>query len=91
LEKAHQGELAAFLMYARAFPNNVVTLIDSFSTIDSGLLNTISLCAALAEAGINNFGCRLDSGDLKSYAKYFSNNVGNVSRFGRVKSRFPLI
>jgi len=57
-------------MYARAFPDGVVTLIDSFSTLDSGIQNTISLCAALAEAGIKNFGCRLDSGDLRDYAKY---------------------
>lgn len=57
------------MMYARAFPHGVVTLIDTFSTLDSGLLNTISLCAALAEAGIKEFGCRLDSGDLKDYAK----------------------
>jgi len=56
-------------MYARAFPQGVVTLIDSFSTLDSGLLNTISVFAALAEAGIKTFGCRLDSGDLRDYAK----------------------
>jgi hypothetical protein len=58
-------------MYARAFPHNVVTLIDSLSIIDSELLNTISLCAALAEAGIKSFGCRLDRKSEKFYRIYF--------------------
>ena len=31
--KTHEGELASFIMYARAFPNNFITLIDSYSTI----------------------------------------------------------
>lgn len=46
-----------------------MTLIDTYSTIDSGLPNSIALFAALSESGHNNFGCRLDSGDLKDYAK----------------------
>lgn len=69
-QKTHNGELAAFLMYARAFPNTIVTLIDTYSTLDSGVPNTIILCAALAEAGLKEFGIRLDSGDLSDYAKY---------------------
>jgi nicotinate phosphoribosyltransferase len=56
-------------MYARAFPNNFVTLIDTYSTLDSGVPNTIVVAAALAEAGLKEFGVRLDSGDLSDYAK----------------------
>ena len=62
--KTHEGELAAFIMYAKAFPNNFTTLIDSYSAINSGLLNTIIVSKALNEAGVSKFGLRLDSGDL---------------------------
>ena len=31
--KTHDGELASFIMYAKAFPNNFVTLIDSYSAL----------------------------------------------------------
>lgn len=51
-------------MYAKAFPHNFTTLVDSYSTIESGLLNTILVAKALEEAGISTFGLRLDSGDL---------------------------
>ena len=65
----HEGELAAFIMYAKAFPNNFTTLIDSYSSISSGLLNTIIVAKALLEAGVNKFGLRLDSGDLGEQSK----------------------
>lgn len=51
-------------MFAKSFPNNYVTLIDTYSTLDSGILNTIIVAKALVEAGLNKFGIRLDSGDL---------------------------
>lgn len=51
-------------MYARAFPNGFTTLIDTYSTVNSGLLNTIVIAKALEQANITNIGVRLDSGDL---------------------------
>lgn len=65
----HDAELAAFLSYARTFSNNFKTLIDTYSTLESGILNTIIVSKALSEAGINNFGVRLDSGDLCELSK----------------------
>ncbi len=62
--KTHEGELASFLNFAIAFPNNFTTLIDTYSTIESGLLNTIIVGSALIELGIKKIGIRLDSGDL---------------------------
>ena len=56
-------------MYAKAFPNNFTTLIDSYSAISSGLLNTIIVSKALLEAGVTKFGLRLDSGDLGEQSK----------------------
>lgn len=52
-------------MYAKAFPKNFTCLIDTYDVINSGLLNTIIISKALQKAGINNFGLRLDSGDLR--------------------------
>lgn len=51
-------------MFAKAFPTNFTTLIDTFSTIDSGMINTVIVGKALVEAGFNKIGIRLDSGDL---------------------------
>lgn len=67
--KTHDGELAAFLSYARSFSHNFKTLVDTYSTLESGILNTIVVSKALAEAGITKFGARLDSGDLCELSK----------------------
>lgn len=67
--KTHEGELAAFLNYARSFSHNFKTLIDTYNTLESGILNTIIVSKALAEAGIERFGVRLDSGDLCELSK----------------------
>jgi nicotinate phosphoribosyltransferase len=56
-------------MYARAFPDDVVTLVDTYSTIDSGILNSIIVGKALIEAGVKKYGIRLDSGDLREGSK----------------------
>lgn len=65
----HDGELAAFLMYSRAFSHHLVALIDTYSTMDSGILNAIVVGKALASAGVKKVGIRLDSGDLCDYSK----------------------
>jgi nicotinate phosphoribosyltransferase len=67
--ETHEGELAAFLGFAKAFPLNFKTLIDTYSTEQSGILNTIIVGKALIEAGINSIGIRLDSGDLCELSK----------------------
>ena len=51
-------------MYARAFNSGLVALIDTYSTLDSGILNTVVVGKALIKAGIKSIGVRLDSGDL---------------------------
>jgi nicotinate phosphoribosyltransferase len=67
--KTHDGELAAFLNFSQAFPNNFTALIDSYSTLESGILNVVVVGKALIEAGIKNIGIRLDSGDLCELSK----------------------
>ncbi|KAG7256668.1 hypothetical protein CRUP_012138 [Coryphaenoides rupestris] len=49
--KIHEGELAAFLSYAVAYPGNFLPVIDSYSVSCSGLLNFCAVAMALSELG----------------------------------------
>ncbi|XP_069009034.1 nicotinate phosphoribosyltransferase isoform X2 [Embiotoca jacksoni] len=61
--KIREGELAAFLSYAIAYPQNFLPVIDSYS-VGCGLLNFCAVALALSELGFRPVGVRLDSGDL---------------------------
>lgn len=58
------GELYAFIACAQAYPNSFVALVDSYSTMNSGVKNFIILAFVLQELGYNARAIRLDSGDL---------------------------
>lgn len=60
----NEGELAAFLAYAIAFPNTFLCLIDTYDTLESGIKNFIAVALALIDCGYKPIGVRLDSGDL---------------------------
>ncbi|XP_041790497.1 nicotinate phosphoribosyltransferase [Chelmon rostratus] len=62
--KIREGELAAFLSYAIAYPHNFLPVIDSYSVGCSGLLNFCAVALVLCELGYRPVGIRLDSGDL---------------------------
>ncbi|XP_032381273.1 nicotinate phosphoribosyltransferase isoform X1 [Etheostoma spectabile] len=62
--KISEGELASFLSYAIAYPQNFLPVIDSYSVGCSGLLNFCAVALALCELGYRPVGVRLDSGDL---------------------------
>ncbi|XP_026855744.2 nicotinate phosphoribosyltransferase isoform X1 [Electrophorus electricus] len=59
-----EGELAAFLSYAIAYPRNFLPVIDSYSVGCSGLLCFCAVALALCELKYQPLGVRLDSGDL---------------------------
>lgn len=61
--------MASFLNFAIAFPGNFTTLIDSYDTLKSGMLNSILVGTAMIEMGIDKIGIRLDSGDLGELSK----------------------
>lgn len=69
------SELYAFVAYACAFPKKLIALVDSYSTMDSGVKNFIVVYLALYELGYNGkeagtaYGVRLDSGDLAELGK----------------------
>lgn len=68
-ENTNEGELAAFISYAQAFPKGFLALVDTFDTLHSGVPNFICVAFALQEAGYRAIGIRLDSGDLVYLSK----------------------
>ncbi|EEC45049.1 predicted protein [Phaeodactylum tricornutum CCAP 1055/1] len=60
----NDGELAAFIAYAVAFPHNFLCLVDTYETLTSGLLNFVVVTLVLDDLGYVPKGIRLDSGDL---------------------------
>lgn len=65
------SELYAFVAYACSFPSSFVALVDSYSTINSGVKNFLLTYLALHDLGFTGksdkpsiYGVRLDSGDL---------------------------
>jgi len=65
-EQTELSELYAFVSYACSFPNNFIALVDSYSTLNSGVKNFLCVYLALYELGYRSgkYGIRLDSGDL---------------------------
>lgn len=64
---SHPGERAAFLAFARLFPEDAVLLIDTFDTLQ-GARVAAEVARELAAEGVRVKGVRLDSGDLVALA-----------------------
>ncbi len=65
----NEGELAAFISYAQAFPDGFLALVDTYNTLQSGVPNFICVALALLKIGYKPTGVRLDSGDLAYFSK----------------------
>jgi nicotinate phosphoribosyltransferase len=66
--QAHDDEALAFEHFARAQPENVVLLIDTWDT-EAAAHKVVALAPKLARAGIRVKGVRIDSGDLAEHAR----------------------
>jgi nicotinate phosphoribosyltransferase len=66
--QAWDDEARAFESFARARPNNLVLLIDTYDTV-AAAQKVVALAPRLRSAGITIRGVRLDSGDLAALAK----------------------
>ncbi|CAL0331795.1 unnamed protein product [Lupinus luteus] len=62
--ETNQSELAAFISYALAFPDNFLALVDTYDVMRSGIPNFCAVALALNDLGYKAVGIRLDSGDL---------------------------
>jgi len=72
--EAHQGEFAAYISYAAAFPSSFIALLDTYDVIKSGILNFCGVAMALNSFGYRAQGVRIDSGDLA----YLSTKIRNI-------------
>jgi nicotinate phosphoribosyltransferase len=66
--EAQDDETAAFEIFARARPDNVVLLLDTYDT-EAAARKVVALAPRLKASGIAVRGVRLDSGDLAGLAK----------------------
>jgi len=65
----HEGELAAYISYAQAYPDGLLALVDTYDTLGSGVPNFLAVGLALRDLGYDCLGIRLDSGDLSYLSK----------------------
>jgi len=65
--QAHDSEALAFLNFARARPDGLILLIDTYDT-ERAAETVVRLAPQLAREGITIRGVRLDSGDLADHA-----------------------
>ncbi|HOJ49417.1 MAG TPA: nicotinate phosphoribosyltransferase [Spirochaetota bacterium] len=75
---AFKSEKEAFLEYAKIYPNNTILLIDTYDTLNSGVVNAIYVLKKLKNMGIKRFGVRLDSGDLSYLSKRVRKNLDDA-------------
>lgn len=59
-----EGELGAFRAFADVYPDDCILLVDTVSTLESGVPNAIKVFEELRRRGHRPVGIRLDSGDL---------------------------
>ncbi|MDO4778014.1 MAG: nicotinate phosphoribosyltransferase [Tissierellia bacterium] len=68
--QSFETEYEAFEAYAKIYPNNCVLLIDTYDTLNSGIINAIKCFDnVLKPLGIRPKGVRLDSGDIAYLSK----------------------
>jgi len=74
--QTNTSELRAFTAFARSFPRRTLLLVDTYETVNSGVLNFLIVAYALHKIGHRAVGIRLDSGDLA----YLSNCARKLFR-----------
>ena len=78
------SEIEAFRAYAKAYPTKTILLLDTYDTLNSGIVNAITVFNELRENGYEPLGVRLDSGDLEFLSKEVRQRLDNAG-FENVK------
>lgn len=76
---AFDSELEAFDAYAKAMPNNVVLLVDTYDSLE-GVRHAVEIAKRLEADGKRLLGVRLDSGDL-SYLSIEARRILDAAGF----------
>ncbi|XP_066603799.1 nicotinate phosphoribosyltransferase isoform X2 [Prorops nasuta] len=85
VSEASNGELAALISFAIAFPERFTALVDTYDVKRSGLLNFCAVALALNDLGYKVNGIRIDSGDLA----YLSNAAKDIFEKLSIKYNIP--
>lgn len=67
--QSFEHELDAFRTYAEHYPDQSILLVDTYSTLESGIPNAIKVAKELEKNGHRLKAIRLDSGDLAYFAR----------------------
>ncbi|KTD67072.1 Nicotinate phosphoribosyltransferase [Legionella steelei] len=67
--QSYDSELTAFRDFAEVWPDNCTLLVDTYSTLESGVPNAIRVGKEMEQQGHRLHAIRLDSGDLEYLAK----------------------
>ncbi len=82
--QAFDDELAAFMAYAKQYPDHTVLLVDTYDTLKSGIPNAIHVAEFLKDHGHSLKAVRIDSGDL-AYLSRPARQMLNQAGFEDVK------
>jgi len=67
--ESYESELEAFRAFAKWRPHDCIFLVDTYNTLESGVLNAITVAKEMEMRGEKAKGIRLDSGDLAYLSK----------------------
>ncbi|KAG5682952.1 hypothetical protein PVAND_012269 [Polypedilum vanderplanki] len=80
-QEANDGELAAMVSFAIAFPDGFMALVDTYDVKRSGLLNFCAVALSLNDQGYRPVGIRIDSGDLAYLSCLARQNFITISEY----------
>ncbi|RZF43744.1 hypothetical protein LSTR_LSTR009167 [Laodelphax striatellus] len=78
--EASDGELAALISFAIAFPDGFMALVDTYDVKRSGMLNFCAVALSLNDLGYRAVGIRIDSGDLAYLSRKARETFNNIAR-----------
>ena len=88
----NMGELYAFVGFASAYPDAFSSLVDSYSTMNSGIKNYLLVALVLKDLGHTATGIRLDSGDLAALSKDCKKLISETAeRYGHAFSNMKVV